>query len=194
LSGKKTCPPDAADIGLNMLIACILDNFEQSSISSDFVVDFSKFRTNVRALTSGYEHLQAKFKGLAIILKVRIAYKTVTSVPTLKRARRRLRRFVSLPAFQNFMTVVVLVSFAALAFETPTTHRDVGVIEIIDITTNSVFLVEFLCKAFAFGTVAYFTNGWNILDFVVLVVCVTLPLFVTSAALVHRSIRILTQC
>ncbi|XP_066269448.1 sodium channel protein 1 brain-like isoform X1 [Branchiostoma lanceolatum] len=86
--------------------------------------------------------------------------------------------------FEGFILVVILASSILLAFDDiyldtrPTLKK---VLAILDIIFAIIFLVEMLLKWVAYGFVKYFTNGWCVLDCVV--VAVGLPVSLFSIAL-----------
>ena len=101
-----------------------------------------------------------------------------------------IRKIINYPAFDNFITLVILLQAAVLVLETIPAFNDYFLIfEIISFMVLVVYIVEAALKIAAcyphFST--YFKNGWNILDFSIIVVSL-LPLsegYTTVARLVR---------
>src|SRR4249919_1078032 len=101
-----------------------------------------------------------------------------------------IRKTVNYPAFNNFITIVILLQAAVLVLETIPVFKDYYLIfEIISFMVLVVYIVEAALKIAAsyphFST--YFKNGWNIMDFSIIVVSL-LPLsegYTTVARLVR---------
>ncbi|KAM7397221.1 hypothetical protein PAMP_020211 [Pampus punctatissimus] len=81
--------------------------------------------------------------------------------------------FVEHKFFKMFITFIILLSCASLAFEDIyLDSRQVlkVVLEYADLVFTCVFVVEMILKVVAFGFKRYFTNGWCWLDFLVVIV------------------------
>ena len=101
-----------------------------------------------------------------------------------------IRKTINYPAFNNFITFVILLQAAVLVLETIPDLTDYYLIfEIINLMVLVIYIAEAALKIAAsyphFST--YFKNGWNILDFSIIVVSL-LPLsegYTTVARLVR---------
>ena len=101
-----------------------------------------------------------------------------------------IRKIINYPAFNNFITLVILLQAVVLVLETIPVFNDYYLIfEIISSMVLAVYIVEAALKIAAsyphFST--YFKNGWNIMDFSIIVVSL-LPLsegYTTVARLVR---------
>ncbi|KAM7415234.1 hypothetical protein PAMA_019854 [Pampus argenteus] len=81
--------------------------------------------------------------------------------------------FVEHKFFKMFITFIILLSCASLAFEDIyLDSRQIlkVVLEYADVVFTCVFVVEMILKVVAFGFKRYFTNGWCWLDFLVVIV------------------------
>ena len=107
----------------------------------------------------------------------------------LNRVRRRVGVFMESPLVTRAITTVIVFNAITLGLET-----SAGVIErvgplllFLDDAVLAIFVAELLAKLFAFGW-RYFTNGWNVFDFII----VGIALAPASGDLtVLRSLRIL---
>ena len=107
----------------------------------------------------------------------------------LNRVRRRVGVFMESPLVTRAITAVIVFNAITLGLET-----SAGVMErvgplllFLDDAVLAIFVAELLAKLFAFGW-RYFTNGWNVFDFVI----VGIALAPASGDLtVLRSLRIL---
>lgn len=101
-----------------------------------------------------------------------------------------IRKIINYPAFNHFITLIILLQAAVLVLETISVFNDYYYIfEIISAMVLVVYIVEAALKITAsyphFST--YFKNGWNILDFSIIVVSL-LPLsggYTTIARLIR---------
>jgi Ion transport protein len=96
------------------------------------------------------------------------------------------------PAFNSFILVVIGISTASLAFETPSranrtsdTAFDVF-LDVLNYITTVIFVVEAMMRIISVGFVlhsgSYLRSGWNVLDF--FVVCISLiDLFLSGSQL-----------
>ena len=107
----------------------------------------------------------------------------------LNRVRRRVGVFMESPLVTRAITAVIVFNAITLGLET-----SAGVMErvgplllFLDDAVLAIFVAELLAKLFAFGW-RYFTNGWNVFDFII----VGIALAPASGDLtVLRSLRIL---
>ena len=86
----------------------------------------------------------------------------------LNRVRRRVGAFMESPRVTRAITAVIVFNAITLGLET-----SAGVMErvgplllLLDDIVLAIFVVELLTKLFAFGW-RYFTNGWNVFDFII---------------------------
>ena len=103
-----------------------------------------------------------------------------------------IRKIVNSPSFNNFITVVILIQAAVLVLETiPAFNKYYNILQSINTGVLVVFIIEAALKISAsypnFST--YFKNGWNILDFSIIVVSL-IPLG-GSYSTVARLVRLL---
>lgn len=103
-----------------------------------------------------------------------------------------IRKIVNSPSFNNFITVVILIQAAVLVLETiPAFNKYYSILQSINTGVLVVFIIEAALKISAsypnFST--YFKNGWNILDFSIIVVSL-IPLG-GSYSTVARLVRLL---
>ena len=107
----------------------------------------------------------------------------------LNRVRRRVGVFMESPLVTRAITAVIVFNAITLGLETSASVMErVGpLLLFLDDAVLAIFVAELLTKLFAFGW-RYFTNGWNIFDFVI----VGIALAPASGDLtVLRSLRIL---
>ncbi|TAE76099.1 MAG: ion transporter [Bacteroidetes bacterium] len=109
----------------------------------------------------------------------------------------RSRRIVNSSFFQNFMLLVILLASILVGLETYDTGLS-NFITILDRTIMLVFLIEIILKIMAEGKKPwnYFKDGWNLIDFFVVVVYF-LPInakFITAARMIRllRVLRVIT--
>ncbi|WP_458744243.1 ion transporter [Candidatus Nitrosocosmicus sp. T] len=100
-----------------------------------------------------------------------------------------IRKIINYPAFDNFITLVILLQAAVLVLETIPAFNDYySIFEFISSIVLVVYIVEAALKISSsyphFST--YFKNGWNILDFSIIVLSL-LPLggYTTIARLIR---------
>ncbi len=117
----------------------------------------------------------------------------VTALPEpdspLNRLRRRVGVFMESPRVTRFITAVIVFNAITLGLETSGSvmERTGPLLPILDEIVLAIFVAELLAKLFAFGR-RFFTNGWNIFDFVI----VGIALVPSSGDLtVLRALRIL---
>jgi voltage-gated sodium channel len=81
------------------------------------------------------------------------------------------RRIAESPRFQQFILVVILVGAIVIGVETSATltARFGGVIAVFEMLIQAVFVTEIAIRVFAHWPrpVAFFRDGWNVFDFVV---------------------------
>ena len=105
-----------------------------------------------------------------------------------------VKKLVNHSVFNNFITVVILVQAAVLVLETISELKNYTLLfNLINAFVLSIFIVEAALKIFSsYPHVSkYFRNGWNILDFSIIVVSL-LPLSggYTTVARLIRLLRV----
>lgn len=105
-----------------------------------------------------------------------------------------VKKLVNHSAFNNFITVVILVQAAVLVLETVSELKNYTLLfNLINAFVLSVFVVEAALKIFSSypNMSKYFRDGWNILDFTIIVVSL-LPLSggYTTVARLIRLLRV----
>ena len=101
-----------------------------------------------------------------------------------------IRKIINYPVFDNFITLVILLQAAVLVLETIPAFNDYySIFEFISSVVLAVYIIEAALKIASsyphFST--YFKNGWNILDFSIIVLSL-LPLsggYTTIARLIR---------
>lgn len=107
----------------------------------------------------------------------------------LSRSRRRAAQFVESAPVQRFVLWVIVLNGATLGLETSEwmqTHIG-GLLHVLDTAALVVFVIEIVLKLFAYRW-RFFTDGWNVFDFVVVGIALV-PAAGPFAVL--RSLRIL---
>ena len=86
--------------------------------------------------------------------------------------RNRIGAILDTSLFQNAILGVILFNAVILGMETsgPLMDRAGGVITLLDKLCLSIFVVEIVAKLYARGVAGFFRRGWNIFDFVVVLV------------------------
>jgi voltage-gated sodium channel len=110
----------------------------------------------------------------------------------MRAARERVRQLVESPPFQRAIIGLIVVNAVILGLETyPAIMESAGeVLHVVNVVIIGVFVVEIALRVFAYGR-RFFLNGWNIFDFLVVVVAL-IPAGQGSAVLrVLRLLRIL---
>ena len=110
--------------------------------------------------------------------------------------RHRLATLIDRPAFTRFITAVIIFNAALLGLETSATiMADVGpVILFLDAVCLAIFVAEIAAKLMV-QRLAFFRNGWNVFDFVVVGVALVPSghgLSVLRALRVLRTLRIIS--
>ncbi len=83
-----------------------------------------------------------------------------------------IRKIVNNPSFNHFITIVILIQAAVLVLETiPTFNAYYSILESISMGVLIVYIIEAGLKISGsypnFSN--YFKNGWNILDFSIII-------------------------
>jgi hypothetical protein len=93
--------------------------------------------------------------------------------------RRMVGKFVLHPKFDLIIMYVIGISLVLLAVDTPVpalSPYEKDVLSTLDIICNLIFIAEMSCKIVAFGFIqhngAYLRDGWNVLDFMIVVIAV----------------------
>ena len=86
----------------------------------------------------------------------------------LNRVRRRVGAFMESPRVTRAITAVIVFNAITLGLETSAgvMERAGPILLLLDDIVLAIFVVELLTKLFAFGW-RYFTNGWNVFDFII---------------------------
>ena len=105
-----------------------------------------------------------------------------------------IKKLVNNAVFNNFITVIILVQAAVLVLETISELKNyVLLFNLINAFVLSIFIIEAALKIFSSypNTSKYFRNGWNILDFSIIVISL-LPLSgnYTTVARLIRLLRV----
>lgn len=109
--------------------------------------------------------------------------------------RARLGAFVDSPRIQNLMMAVIFINAATIGLETAWGHDTEVylVLHILDVTALVIFTIEIVLKLLAYGPKRFFTDGWNIFDFAVVVIALVPgsgPLSVLRTLRVLRVLRL----
>jgi voltage-gated sodium channel len=110
--------------------------------------------------------------------------------------RGRLTAIVEAPAFQHFVTAVILVNAVTLGLETSATAMEAAgpFLIALDRIALSIFVVELVLKMLAYR-LRFFRDGWNIFDFIVVAIALVPaagPLSVLRALRILRVLRLLS--
>ena len=86
----------------------------------------------------------------------------------LNRVRRRVGVFMESPLVTRAITAVIVFNAITLGLETSAgvMERIGSLLLFLDDAVLAIFVAELLAKLFAFGW-RYFTNGWNVFDFII---------------------------
>ena len=85
-----------------------------------------------------------------------------------------LRKLLINPLFDAFILVVIVINCIFMALSNPRLNSDENdeyYIEIGSYFFNIIFVVEMILKLIGYGPVKYFGDRWNMLDFIVAIVC-----------------------
>ena len=110
--------------------------------------------------------------------------------------RGRVMALVEAPAFQHFVTAVILVNAVTLGLETSATAMEAAgpLLVALDRIALSIFVIELALKMFA-CRLRFFRDGWNIFDFVIVAIALVPsagPLSVLRALRILRVLRLLS--
>ncbi|CAF3598036.1 unnamed protein product [Adineta steineri] len=92
-----------------------------------------------------------------------------------KLLRSKAHRLVEHRFFERLIIASILASSTTLALEDINTRQQPifhKILVVLDKIFTIIFTVELILKWFAYGITKYFTNGWNWLDFVIVIVSV----------------------
>ena len=86
----------------------------------------------------------------------------------LNRVRRRVGAFMESPRVTRAITAIIVFNAITLGLETSANvmERAGPLLLLLDDAVLAIFVIELLTKLFAFGW-RYFTNGWNVFDFII---------------------------
>uniref|UniRef100_H2YKP5 Sodium channel protein n=1 Tax=Ciona savignyi TaxID=51511 RepID=H2YKP5_CIOSA len=99
------------------------------------------------------------------------------------RFRATMNMVVQHNIFESFIIFVILLSSVALVFDDvtlPTKPKFKYVLSIFDRFFTAIFVIEMLMKWVGFGFRKYFTNGWCLLDFFIVVSLISLSLEIVA--------------
>ncbi|MDP8906365.1 MAG: ion transporter [Thermoproteota archaeon] len=112
----------------------------------------------------------------------------------IKKMSAMIKKLVNHGVFNNFITAIILVQAAVLVLETISELKNyIFLFDLINAFVLSIFIIEAALKIFSSypNMSKYFRNGWNILDFSIIVVSL-LPLSggYTTVARLIRLLRV----
>ena len=110
--------------------------------------------------------------------------------------REQIGAFVEARHVQNFITVLIVFNAITLGLETSAEIRVRfgSILEVVDFTVLTIFIVEILLKLFV-QRLAFFKNGWNVFDFIVVSIAIVPaagPLYVLRALRILRVLRLIS--
>lgn len=107
-----------------------------------------------------------------------------------------MRAIVDSKAFQAFIIAVILINAVVIGAETfPLSASVMSVLVVIDGICIAIYTVEAILKIAAYRT-RYFTDPWNIFDFVILILCLLpasmlpIPVQVARVLRITRALRV----
>lgn len=164
---------------LNLFLAILLDNFSEIGGGEEGEEEEEEKETAAsEAEIEGVAHKQDEKKDDASTEKQKKQYdamgREIVSTNLMARAHNALKAFVKHKAFDNTIIVLILVSSALLAVDSPKVNPEstlADVLEILDLIFVVIFAIEAGLKIGALGT-SYFMNSWNILDFVIVIISI----------------------
>ncbi|MFV0374013.1 ion transporter [Microbacterium sp.] len=112
-------------------------------------------------------------------------------------SRRRAARFVEAPPVQRFVLWVIVVNGLTLGLETSPwmqTHLG-GLLHVLDVIALVIFVIEILLKLYAYRW-RFFTDGWNVFDFIVVGIALVPaagPFSVLRSLRILRLLRIINR-
>ncbi len=87
----------------------------------------------------------------------------------------RCRALVASPLFNQFVIAVIIIAGILVGIEThePTRLRFQGILHVLDVVVLLVFIFEIILKMIAFTPkpLKFFKDGWNVFDFIIVLVC-----------------------
>ncbi|MDD3243395.1 MAG: ion transporter [Eubacteriales bacterium] len=105
--------------------------------------------------------------------------------------RAKLKNFIERSWFQNIILALVIVNSLSLGIQTFSLPADIArVMSVLDTACLAVFVVEIVLKLIAYGW-RFFTDGWNIFDFLVVGVALIPNMGVFAALRIIRVLRVL---
>lgn len=111
-------------------------------------------------------------------------------------SREKLRAIVDSKAFQAFIIAVILINAVVIGAETfPLSASVMSILVVIDGICIAIYTVEAILKIAAYRT-RYFTDPWNIFDFVILILCLLpasmlpIPVQVARVLRITRALRV----
>ncbi len=109
------------------------------------------------------------------------------------------RWFVNLRYFDTFILVVIILSTVLMAIETPFDNPDgmkIKILKYIDYVITAIFILECALKITVYGFLfngpdAYLKNGWNMIDFTIVVFAVFSLIFSDVDLSIFKAIRMI---
>ncbi|MCQ2522081.1 MAG: ion transporter [Lachnospiraceae bacterium] len=103
-----------------------------------------------------------------------------------------IKKLVEKPIFNNFILIVILINSVVMGLQTsPKLEASIGnILGIIDLVCLGIFTIEIILKLMAYG-VRFFTDGWNIFDFVIVLLSFVTGLSFLSTLRAFRVFRVL---
>jgi hypothetical protein len=106
--------------------------------------------------------------------------------------RRACMWLLTKPAFENFIIVCIIVSSISLAMDSPLedpSSQHLIVLHVLNEVLTVTFVFECLVRVMALSFVGYIRDGWNVLDF--MIVLISLSTYVVTAPQTLSSFRAL---
>lgn len=104
--------------------------------------------------------------------------------------REKYRALVEKRSFQTFIIVVIAINAITIGLQTVFQEGTIGVaLELFDYVCLLVYIVEAYLKLRAYGS-GYFRDGWNVFDFVIIVLSLVPPSIMPIPIQVARVLRL----
>ncbi len=103
-----------------------------------------------------------------------------------------IKKLVENQIFSNFILIVILINAVVMGLQTSAKlEASIGhIMGMIDLVCLIIFTVEIVLKLMAYG-IRFFTDGWNIFDFVIVILSFATGLSFLSAFRAFRVFRVL---
>jgi voltage-gated sodium channel len=104
----------------------------------------------------------------------------------------RVGNWIESPPIRNFIIVLIAINAITLGMETSPKimAQYSGLLHIADRTILSIFVVEIALKMYAYRS-RFFTNGWNVFDFIVVGIALLPSIEIFSVFRILRVLRVL---